>query len=102
MKLLYRAANLPDAHIIMHLLSQAGIPAHVLNENAQSAFGEVTAGAACPQVWITQLHQEPQARAVVADFESKAAPIGDVWTCSQCGELNPPAFELCWSCGSAR
>lgn len=101
MKLLYRAANLPDAHIVMHLLSQAGIPAHVLNENAQSAFGDVPAGAACPQVWITQLHQEPQARAVIANYGSKAAPIGDVWNCAKCAEPNPPAFELCWACGSA-
>jgi hypothetical protein len=101
MKLLFRAANLPDAHIVMHLLSQAGIPAHVLNENAQSAFGEVPAGAACPQVWITQPHQESQARAVIAKFESNAPPIGEVWKCGQCAEQNPATFELCWACGGS-
>ena len=101
MKLLYRALNLPDAHIVMHLLAQAGIPAHVLNVNAQSAFGDISANAACPQVWITQLHQEPHARAVIASFESKAAPASLNWQCAACTENNPPAFEICWSCGAA-
>ena len=99
MKRVYSALNLPEAYLVRDLLAQAGIAAHVFNEHARAAMGELALGAAYPQVWIAQLHQEQHARSVIADFESRA-PSTAVRNCFACGEQNPGEFELCWKCAA--
>ena len=100
MKRIYTAANLADAHLVRDLLQQAGIATHLFNEYAMAALGEVPMGSAYPQLWITQLHQERHARAVIADYE-KRSPQTSVKHCFACGEISPGEFELCWNCGAA-
>ena len=98
MKRIYTAANLADAHLVRDLLQQAGIAAHIFNEYAMAAMGDVPMGSAYPQIWIPQLHQEQHARAVIADYETRA-PQTAIKTCGACNETSPGEFELCWSCG---
>jgi Putative prokaryotic signal transducing protein len=99
MKRIYTAANLPDAHLVHDLLQHAGIPAHIFNGHAMGALGDLPMGSAHPQVWITQLHQEPQARAVIAKYNDKTlTPVPHA--CRACHESNPGEFELCWNCGA--
>jgi hypothetical protein len=100
MKQVYTASNLPDAHLMRDLLEQAGIAAHVFNAHAMGAMGELPMGAASPQVWITQLHQEQHARAVIADFEQRK-PQTRTRQCPGCHETSPGEFDFCWSCGTA-
>jgi len=99
-KRIYTAANLADAHLVRDLLQQVGIAAHIFNEYAMAAMGDVPLGSAYPQVWITQLHQEQHARAVIADYEQRP-PQTTLKTCLACGETSPGEFELCWNCGKA-
>ena len=99
MKRIYSAVNLAEAYLVRDLLTQSGIPAHVFNEHAMGAMGEVALGAAYPQVWIAQLHQEQHARSVIADYE-KREPSTAVRNCFSCGEQNPEEFEVCWKCGA--
>jgi hypothetical protein len=99
MKRVYTAVNLPDAHLLRDLLQQAGIAAHVFNENANSLLGFVPVSAGQPQVWIAQLHQEPHAQAVIADYQSRR-PTNETRWCSSCGESNPGEFDFCWKCGT--
>ena len=73
MKRIYTAANLADAHLVRDLLQHAGIAVHIFNEYAMAALGEVPMGSAYPQLWISQLHQEQHARAVIADYEQRPA-----------------------------
>ena len=100
MKYIYTASNLPDAHLVRNLLEQAGIAAHIFNANAVGALGDLPMAAAYPQVWITQLHQEQHARAVVADY-SRVVPAMATTVCIHCNEINPGEFEICWQCGHA-
>jgi hypothetical protein len=99
MKLVYVAINLPDAHLVRHLLQQAGIPSHVLNEHAVGAMGELPVASACPQVWIAQVHQEHHARTVIEEYQSRRPVTGNK-ICAACRETNPADFDLCWRCGA--
>ena len=100
MKRVYTALNLPDAHLLRDLLQQAGIAAHVFNENANSLVGLVPVAAGQPQVWIAQPHQERHAKAVIADYQSRS-PTTVIKTCAACGESSPGEFDSCWNCGAA-
>ena len=100
MKHIYSASHLPEAYLVRDLLMHAGIAAHIFNENAMGAMGDLPMGAACPQVWIQQPHQEQHARAIIAHYERKApdGPEAANKFCANCQEANPAGFELCWNC----
>jgi hypothetical protein len=99
MKRVYTAPNLPDAHLLRDLLEQAGIPAHVFNENAASLLGLIPVANGQPQVWITQVHQEAHAKSVIADYQTRA-PVRETRICGACHESNPGEFDYCWKCGA--
>jgi putative signal transducing protein len=99
-KKLYRAANLPDAHILRGLLAQAGIAAHVFNENAQGGLGQLPFTEAWPEVWISEDRDLTRAQEIVQAFERVAEVSGSV-RCPGCTEENPSSFQLCWSCGQS-
>lgn len=44
MRQVYEPANTPEAHMLVHLLAQSGIAAHILGEALQGAVGELPAG----------------------------------------------------------
>lgn len=94
------AANLPEAHLLLHRLAQAGIEARVLNEHAQGGLGEIPFTHAWPEIWIVEPTQEARARNVLKEFESAPA-ASSAARCAACAEINPPGFELCWHCGAA-
>ncbi|MBL0143109.1 MAG: DUF2007 domain-containing protein [Betaproteobacteria bacterium] len=97
MKRLCNASNLPEAHILAGWLAQRGIRVRILNANASGALGELPVDAAAPQLWLEDPRQEAWAREAIEEFRRAAA--GPSRKCPACGEENPPAFELCWSCG---
>ena len=95
---LYSAANLPEAHLLLHRLAQSGIEARVLNEHAQGGLGEIPFTHAYPEIWVMEEADEARARTILAEFERP--PVSREPTrCQACGEMNPPAFEICWQCG---
>ena len=95
---IYTAANLPEAHLLVHLLDERGIAARVLNENAQGGVGELPFTHAYPEIWIDDEADARRARDVVAEFER--VPGGErAGRCSACGEQCPSTFEICWNCG---
>ena len=100
MRKVYTALNLPDAHLVMHLLRQQGIDARVFNENAASALGEIPVSAAQPQVWVMDQSMAARALSIIDAFTRQRAS-GVVHACSKCGEQNPQEFEICWNCGWA-
>ena len=98
-KKLYHAANLPDAHLLRGLLGQAGIEAHVFNENAQGGVGQLPVMEAYPQIWIVDERDVPRARQIIEAFEHMPS-IRSTVRCQQCAEDNPSNFQVCWSCGA--
>jgi hypothetical protein len=97
MQKVYSAATLPDAHLILGLLRQAGIEARVFNENAQGGLGEIPFIQAWPEVWVVDERDVARAREVIGAMEG-ADPTTQI-PCSACGEANPGNFQTCWSCG---
>lgn len=98
MKRVYNASNLPDAHIVAGVLAGRGIRVRILNANAAGVVGELPVDSAAPQLWVEDPRDEARAREVIEEFVR--ASTGPGRTCAKCGEENPPAFDLCWSCGN--
>lgn len=96
MKKIYTAANLADAHIVLHLLQSENITAHIFNEHAQSGMGEIPFTHAYPEVWIAAESDLSRAQNLIYAYQS--TPAGNNWRCTNCGEENPGNFELCWQC----
>ena len=94
---IYSAATLPDAHIVLGALAQAGIDGRVLNENAQSIMGEIPFYHAWPEVWIMDVKDAQRARDIVDQFERRNAGFGRAF-CPYCHEENPAHFHTCWNC----
>jgi hypothetical protein len=97
LKRVYNATNLPDAHIIAGYLADRGIRVRILNANASGVIGELPVDAAAPQLWVEDSRNAPRARELIDEF--LRATSGPSRPCPACGEENPPAFEMCWSCG---
>ena len=100
MRKVYTALNLPDAHLVLHMLRHEGIDARVFNENAASIMGEIPVGAAQPEVWVTDTAYATRAGGMIEAF-CKQRASGVVQFCGECGEQNPQEFEICWNCGLA-
>jgi hypothetical protein len=99
-KLVYTAANLPDAWNIANLLGFEGIRAQVLNAHAAGALGELPVDASRPQVWVERDPDEEHAKAFIARCLAAGASTA-VKACPQCGEENPIGFEICWNCAAS-
>lgn len=72
MKRIYQAANNIEAHMIVHLLDQAGIRAHVEGEHLQSGAGELPLGGL---VAVSVADEDAEAaRGIVLEWEARTAP----------------------------
>lgn len=100
MKKFYSAANLPDAHIVLNLLSIEGIEARIFNQNAQGGLGEIPFNEAYPEVWLTNIRDFARAQRVLSDYQSGPLETG-LAPCANCGEDNPGNFQICWNCSQA-
>ncbi|UCD66988.1 MAG: DUF2007 domain-containing protein [Betaproteobacteria bacterium] len=97
MRRIYTAATLPDAHLVVGLLDQAGIAARVFNENAQGGVGEIPFTHAWPEVWLEKEDDAGRALEIIRTLERGGA--SHQVQCRGCGESNPDNFEICWNCG---
>lgn len=98
MEKVYEAANLPEAHLVLHLLHEAGIAARVFNENAHGAVGELPFTHVYPEIWLQHQADIARARELLARYENRDTDPG-MTSCPSCEEENPANFELCWQCG---
>jgi hypothetical protein len=99
MERLYRAADLPEAHLLRDLLEEDGLHACIVNESLSSLAGEMPFGLVTPEVWIPDSRDLFLARAVLREFlERKQTPILGERRCDACGEESPENFAVCWSC----
>jgi hypothetical protein len=73
MQIVYRAANLADAHLLRQLMEAEGIPAFVQGEYLQGAVGELPANTEV-LVHVPDEHVEA-ARAIVDDWDN-SEPVG--------------------------
>lgn len=95
----YSAADLPGAHMVLHLLREAGIEAVVFNENAQGGLGEIPFVHVWPEVWVMDDRDASRAREIIRVIEQIDTTAQKC--CGACGEVNPGNFQCCWRCGES-
>lgn len=83
-----------------NILEGAGFAVILRNEFASGASGETSPLQTWPEIWVLEDTQYDEA----VDFLQKALSDKDApgWICGHCREQNGAAFELCWSCQTAR
>lgn len=100
MKRVYCAANLPDAHLVLHLLTSEGIGTRVFNENLQGGLGDIPFTHTYPEVWIDNDRDFVRARELIKARDN-VIDTTEITTCRSCSETSPRNFEICWNCGGS-
>jgi len=95
MKCVYTAESLIDGQLVVDLLASAGVPSLLFNQNAQGGFGDLPV--TYPEVWLKRNLDLEKARRIIHQFETCPLPAVNK-PCSNCGEINPATFEICWQC----
>ena len=81
------------------LLASEGVEAEIRNEFSASAFGELPAGDAMPELWADTSKQELAEQLINEALESgNSSPLPD-WECPECKETVEGQFAQCWHCG---
>ena len=98
MKRVYTADSLIDGQLVVDLLTLAGVPCLLFNQNAVGGFGELPV--TYPEVWVKRDRDLGKALRTIEDFENSPPPATDL-PCNTCGEYNPATFDVCWRCDAA-
>ena len=99
MPIVYRAASIVDAQLVLDELKAAGLSVRICGSYLSGAIGEVPPGDLVT-VWVDSDRQYDRARAVVEEFEASQRDSGADKPCSQCKEMLAPQFGKCWNCGA--
>ena len=94
---LTQAPNLAIATLWADALQVEGIGASVQRQYLSGVAGGMPPDQCLPEVWLTQDHEEPRARALLDGLQNLPQRR---WVCA-CGELVEGGFEQCWQCGLA-
>ena len=96
MKILYVANDIIEAQLLNLVLRTEGLSSFVKNASLQSGIGELPFVETWPEVWINDLCEWDTALGILVDFEQAVGKKD--WVCSNCNEINPGSFQICWSC----
>jgi hypothetical protein len=99
MKRVYRAASLLQVAHARNVLIAAGIQCEVRNQYLAGALGDLPMMETWPQLYVDDADER---FALSALARAAAAPIGNPWACTGCGEPLEPQFTQCWRCGAER
>ncbi|MFT4726939.1 MAG: hypothetical protein ACI9UN_001434 [Granulosicoccus sp.] len=101
MPLIYNAANIVEAQLIVDELQAGGMLAHVTGSYLSGAIGELPPSDVIG-VWLNEPQHTDRARGIIDAFEaSRNKPERD-WRCNACAEEVGREFGACWQCGQAR
>ncbi len=101
MPLIYSAANLVEAQLIVDELKAGGMQARVTGTYLSGAIGELPPSDVIG-VWLDEVQHSDRARAIINEFEAvRQRPERD-WRCQHCQEWVGREFGACWQCGQTR
>ncbi len=99
--LIYRAANMVEAQLVVDELRAGGMAAHITGSYLSGAIGELPPSDVIG-VWLEESRHRERAREIIEDFESsRQRPTRD-WQCDRCQEWVGREFGACWQCGQPR
>ena len=82
------------------ILDEAGIASYIRDEHTNNVL---MAGAIfSPSLCIINDTDYDRAKEILKSRQSKETPTAAEWSCLSCEEKNPPNFEICWNCNTAR
>ena len=99
MKLIFTHENKIIVENARNFLNTHDIASVLKNDILAGAAGELSPTETWPELWVSEVNFE-RAEQLVQQLISE--PIGNPWTCIDCGEENEPSFELCWKCQKER
>ncbi len=99
MPIVYRAANMIDAQLVLDDLIAAGLKARIQGGYLSGAIGELPPDQLI-SIWVDVPMHFDRARQVVEDFEQSQKVKGSERPCPKCAELLEPQFGRCWRCGA--
>lgn len=99
MPIVYRAASMIDAQMVLDDLIAAGMKARIQGGYLSGAIGELPPDQLI-SVWIDQEMHFDRARQVVEEFEATQRLRGAERPCPNCDEMLAPQFGRCWRCGA--
>jgi len=99
MPIVYRAANIVDAQLMLDELKAAGLSARLSGTYLSGIIGEVPPDEVISVLIDSDRHYD-RARQVVKEFEASQRAGGPDKPCAQCKELLAPQFGKCWNCGA--
>jgi len=99
MPLVYRAANVIDAQMVVDELKAGGMDAHITGEFLSGAVGELPPDGLVG-VWLTEAMHVTRARQLIDEFEASRRLTGADRACPSCGEMLGVQFGRCWQCGA--
>ena len=98
MKLIYSNQNLAQVGLMQSYLAEHNIRSELRNQHASSVMGEVSFFSVWPECWVAD-HDFAAAKQLLDELDAAPTPTSE-WQCSNCGEVSPANFSVCWSCES--
>ncbi|WP_116369085.1 putative signal transducing protein [Parahaliea mediterranea] len=98
-----RVFSHPQLAIVVQMrdvLAQAGIDAHLRNEYAAGAAGELAPIDTWPELWLARPRDTERALALIASVQQQSDEPD--WQCASCNSDSPASFDYCWRCGADR
>jgi hypothetical protein len=106
LKKLFSSQSAFEIQAVRSELDALSIPYLVKNEFAGGALGELPWQEAQPELWLVDESWYARASKVIDALFSvnseQTSPSHQDWVCSECGEENGGAFEVCWQCNEGR
>jgi len=99
MPIVYRAANLVEAQLVVDELAAGGMRSRVTGTYLSGAIGELPPGDVLG-VWLDEPRHVERARAMIEDYEATRRARHPDWRCDPCGETIGGEFGACWQCGA--
>ena len=97
-KQLYKAADENEAHFIKGLMKEYSIDVNLLGEGLSIAIGELPLEVKQVDILVHE-NQYNDAKNIIDKYEEDLQNSSNTkWNCSDCNEINPGTFEICWSC----
>jgi predicted RNA-binding Zn-ribbon protein involved in translation (DUF1610 family) len=97
MKVVYRARDAAEAHLMRGGLEARGIRAVVQGDGLPIIAGEVPFCELLPTVQVND-EDFDEAAAVIEELRQPPAVDGVPWVCPTCGETMDAQFTECWQC----
>ena len=99
MPLVYKAANLVEAQLVVDELAAGGMRSRVTGTYLSGAVGELPPGDVIG-VWLDEPRHLERARALIDEYEATRRRPHPDWHCERCAEDIGGEFGACWNCGA--